>query len=115
MPPSSVDAAAAEHAMEEDDTGTVAASTADNGQQEEESSAVDSVDTSGAGALGPDGLPTTRALAHLLSRFACNAHTICDEELRPMGTGLYPLAAMANHSCDPSCMQSFSGDTICFR
>jgi hypothetical protein len=30
-------------------------------------------------------------------RFACNAHTICDEEMRPLGTGLYPVISIINH------------------
>ena len=29
----------------------------------------------------------------LLARFGCNNHTICDEELRPIGLGIYPLGA----------------------
>ncbi|KAK6132378.1 hypothetical protein DH2020_033869 [Rehmannia glutinosa] len=29
---------------------------------------------------------------------ACNAHTICDSELRPLGTGLYPVISIINHS-----------------
>lgn len=67
--------------------------------------------------LGLDSLnlPTVRSLAHLLSRLACNAHTICDAELRSIGTGCYSMASMANHSCQPSCMQSFKGKDICFR
>ncbi len=62
-----------------------------------------------------DGLPSLRALTHLLSRLVFNSHTICDAELRPVGMGLYPLASMANHSDQPSCLQSFIGSTICFR
>lgn len=30
-------------------------------------------------------------------QFACNAHTICDEEVRPLGTGLYPVISIINH------------------
>ena len=32
-----------------------------------------------------DGEPSIREIARLLARFACNAHTICDDELRPIG------------------------------
>ena len=46
-------------------------------------------------------------VAQLLARMACNNHTICDEDLRPVGVGLYPLGALLNHSCTPNCMQSF--------
>ncbi|KAL6748491.1 hypothetical protein V8C86DRAFT_1837043 [Haematococcus lacustris] len=67
------------------------------------------------GERGGDGLPSLRCLAHCLARLVCNAHTICDEEQQPQGLGLYPLAAMANHSCRPSCVHGFVGSTICFR
>nr|ADP02224.1 zf-MYND domain-containing protein [Triticum aestivum] len=30
-------------------------------------------------------------------QFACNAHTICDPELRPLGTGLFPAISIINH------------------
>jgi hypothetical protein len=56
-----------------------------------------------------------RQVALLLARFACNNHTICDEELRAIGVGLYPLGALINHSCRPNCMQTFTGRNIVFR
>jgi hypothetical protein len=56
-----------------------------------------------------------REITLLLARFACNNHTICDEELRAIGVGLYPLGALVNHSCRPNCMQTFSGRNIVFR
>lgn len=31
------------------------------------------------------------------------------------GTGLYLTGAMVNHSCDPSCVQSFRGKTLIMR
>ena len=43
----------------------------------------------------------------LLALLATNAHTICDEELQPIGLGLYPLASLTNHSCEPSAAQTF--------
>jgi SET and MYND domain-containing protein len=42
-------------------------------------------------------------------RFACNAHTICDEEMRPLGTGLYPVISIINHSCSPNAVLHFDG------
>jgi SET and MYND domain-containing protein len=42
-------------------------------------------------------------------RFSCNAHTICDSELRPMGTGLYPVISIINHSCFPNAVLLFEG------
>ncbi|KAF8067415.1 CKB4 [Scenedesmus sp. PABB004] len=64
---------------------------------------------------GDDALPGVRAIAQLLARFACNNHTICDDELRPIGVGLYPLGALVNHSCTPNCAQSFEGPDIVFK
>jgi hypothetical protein len=68
-----------------------------------------------AGGTPQEALPEVREVALLLARFACNNHTICDEELRPLGVGIYPAAALANHSCTPTCSQSFKGSTIIFR
>lgn len=50
---------------------------------------------------------TPRHIALLIARFSCNNHTICDDELRPFGLGVYPLTAMANHSCTPNCVHTF--------
>ena len=60
-------------------------------------------------ALYP-GLPGVQEVALLLARFSCNNHSICDEELRPIGAGLYPLGALLNHSCRPNCMQGFGAN-----
>ena len=56
-----------------------------------------------------------KQIALLLARFACNNHTICDEELRPIGVGIFPLAALVNHACKPNCVQTFAGPNILFR
>ena len=45
----------------------------------------------------------------LLLALSCNAHSVCDDELRPLGRGLYPLLACANHDCSPSCVLTFRG------
>ena len=58
---------------------------------------------------------STRDLALLIARLACNAHTIADGELAPIGVGIYPLGSMVNHSCRPNAAQSFRGPTIVFR
>ncbi|RVW17673.1 Histone-lysine N-methyltransferase ASHR1 [Vitis vinifera] len=42
-----------------------------------------------------------------LQTLACNAHTICDGELRPLGTGLYPVISIINHSCLPNSVLVF--------
>ncbi|KAK8549101.1 hypothetical protein V6N13_054146 [Hibiscus sabdariffa] len=50
-----------------------------------------------------------KEIAENFSKFACNAHTICDSELRPLGTGLYPVISIINHSCLPNAVLVFEG------
>jgi len=45
----------------------------------------------------------------VLLQLSCNAHSVCDAELRPTGRGVYPLLACANHDCAPSCVLTFRG------
>ena len=35
-------------------------------------------------------------------RLACNSHTITDAELRPVGVGIFALAALVIPSCQPT-------------
>lgn len=43
----------------------------------------------GAGDQAPNAVnQDVRGIAMLIARFACNNHTICDEELRPIGDPL---------------------------
>ncbi|KAK9829973.1 hypothetical protein WJX72_008972 [[Myrmecia] bisecta] len=60
-------------------------------------------------------VPDAKQIAYLLSRFACNNHTICDDELHPIGVGIFPTGALLNHSSNPNAMQSFCGTQIVFR
>lgn len=48
----------------------------------------------------------------ILARIACNAHSVTDSELRPIGKGMYPVLALLNHSCAPNCAVSFDGFTV---
>ncbi|KAM0950949.1 putative [histone H3]-lysine(4) N-trimethyltransferase chromatin remodeling SET family [Dioscorea sansibarensis] len=50
-----------------------------------------------------------KEVAENFSKIACNAHTICDSELRPLGTGLYPVISTINHSCVPNSVLVFEG------
>uniref|UniRef100_A0A2C9U173 SET domain-containing protein n=1 Tax=Manihot esculenta TaxID=3983 RepID=A0A2C9U173_MANES len=50
-----------------------------------------------------------KEIAENFSKLACNAHTICDSELRPLGTGLYPVVSIINHSCLPNAVLVFEG------
>ncbi|RLN72323.1 hypothetical protein BBJ28_00022128 [Nothophytophthora sp. Chile5] len=42
-------------------------------------------------------------LQRMLSRFRANNFSICDELLLELGAGCFPLGAMVNHSCAPTC------------
>ncbi|CAI9108877.1 OLC1v1008578C1 [Oldenlandia corymbosa var. corymbosa] len=56
-----------------------------------------------------------KEIAVNFSRLACNAHTICDAELRPVGTGLYPVISLINHSCLPNSVLVFDGRVAVVR
>ncbi|KAL3914800.1 MAG: hypothetical protein SGPRY_007492 [Prymnesium sp.] len=65
--------------------------------------------------------PSPQFAAEMLSLISLNCHTICDDQLQEIelaataGVGLYPLAALTNHSCAPSAVQTFDGDRIVLR
>ncbi|KAJ4700614.1 histone-lysine N-methyltransferase ASHR1-like [Melia azedarach] len=56
-----------------------------------------------------------KEIAENFSKLACNAHTICDSELRPLGTGLYPVISIINHSCLPNAVLVFEGRVAVVR
>ncbi|OWM88446.1 hypothetical protein CDL15_Pgr003858 [Punica granatum] len=56
-----------------------------------------------------------KEIAENFSKFSCNAHTICDSELRPLGTGLYPVISIINHSCLPNAVLVFEGTAAVVR
>ncbi|KAJ6997806.1 histone-lysine N-methyltransferase ASHR1 isoform X1 [Populus alba x Populus x berolinensis] len=56
-----------------------------------------------------------KEIAENFSKLACNAHTICDCELRPLGTGLYPVVSIINHSCLPNAVLTFEGKSSVVR
>jgi hypothetical protein len=74
----------------------------------------ESHDPHGAGSAAA-AWPGVREVAQLLARLAVNCHTLCDEELRPLGTGLYLSAALVNHGCVPSAVQAFEGGVLLLR
>ena len=75
----------------------------------------DPAPASSADPLHRPDIPSPREVALLLARISCNAHTVCDEELRPVGVALYPAAAMMNHSDAPNVAQTFRGKNASFR
>ena len=42
------------------------------------------------------------------ARLSCNSFSVCDDELRPVGSALFPTVAMLNHSCLPNAVAMFS-------
>ena len=58
-------------------------------------------------AAGVQHAPKPDLLAALLARLRANAHSLTDGQLQPIGAGLFPLAALSNHSCDPSTSATF--------
>ncbi|GLI61325.1 hypothetical protein VaNZ11_003682 [Volvox africanus] len=66
-------------------------------------------------ASRPGAWPGFRTVAQLLSLLCCNCHTVCDEELRPLGIALYPTGALVNHSCNPNSVQTFRGRTLLLK
>lgn len=56
-----------------------------------------------------------KEIARHFSKLACNAHTICDSELRPLGTGLYPVISIINHSCLANAVLVFEGRSAVVR
>ncbi|CAA6664907.1 unnamed protein product [Spirodela intermedia] len=56
-----------------------------------------------------------KEVTEIFSKLACNAHTICDSELKPLGTGLYPVISIINHSCLPNAVLVFEGRVAVVR
>ncbi|KAJ0395574.1 hypothetical protein P43SY_000682 [Pythium insidiosum] len=46
-------------------------------------------------------------VVRLFCRVNCNAFTVCDDVNRATGLGVFPQAALLNHSCAPNCVVSF--------
>ena len=49
------------------------------------------------------------ALAEVMSKVHVNSHGVVDAAGRALGTGVYPPAALFNHSCAPNAVVSFGG------
>lgn len=54
-------------------------------------------------------------LLQLMSKVIYNVFTICDEELVPVGLGLYPIASFINHSCNPNAVVGFHHNFMSIR
>lgn len=48
----------------------------------------------------------------IIYKLSCNVFTIVNEFFNDCGLGVYPLAAMINHSCIPNCIQHFNDEGV---
>ncbi|EKX49066.1 hypothetical protein GUITHDRAFT_136248 [Guillardia theta CCMP2712] len=62
-----------------------------------------------------NGIENPREILMTICRLYNYGFTICDEEERPIGTGLYPLASLCNHDCAPNCLVTFCGPSLQLR
>lgn len=51
--------------------------------------------------------PDVQFLSECFARLHCNSFSICDEELVPVGVGVFPLLSYLNHSCSANAVVSF--------
>mmetsp|Transcript_12002 Transcript_12002/g.22509 ORF Transcript_12002/g.22509 Transcript_12002/m.22509 type:complete len:572 (+) Transcript_12002:186-1901(+) len=58
---------------------------------------------------------SVKEICMAMARLLCNVHTITDDELHPIGMGIYPIASLANHSCEPNCVQVYSGKQLYYK
>lgn len=67
------------------------------------------------GQTGPFLPPSALDAVQMFCRIRHNVFSICDAELRATGVGIYPLASLFNHSCEPNCIATFRGKTLFIR
>ncbi|KAL6062168.1 SET domain-containing protein [Balamuthia mandrillaris] len=67
---------------------------------------------------GEEGYASREGIAYaldLLCMLSCNCFTISTDEMNTVGVGLYPQAALINHSCQPNCVSLFVGASFHLR
>ena len=57
-------------------------------------------------------LPEPAALIEIFGRLTINSFSICDEDNRSVGVGLYLAASALNHSCNPNAVAVFRGTQV---
>ncbi|CAH1245126.1 SMYD2 [Branchiostoma lanceolatum] len=65
--------------------------------------------------INKDILPDRLQLESLYGKSSCNCFAIHDLDLKDIGVGLYPQAAMINHSCKSNCVSTFRGTKLQIR
>jgi len=63
------------------------------------------------GERPPFSPPSAADAVEMFCRIRCNVFSLCDAELRATGIGVFPLASLLNHSCEPNCIATFRGKT----
>eukprot|EP01125_Pyxidicula_operculata_P001944 TRINITY_DN1189_c0_g1_i2.p1 TRINITY_DN1189_c0_g1~~TRINITY_DN1189_c0_g1_i2.p1 ORF type:complete len:320 (-),score=48.44 TRINITY_DN1189_c0_g1_i2:38-997(-) len=54
-------------------------------------------------------------LVDLFCKFKTNNFNICDEEMIPVGVGVFQLLSFINHSCSPNCVVIFDGPSATIK
>ncbi|KAF5299334.1 hypothetical protein FQA39_LY02507 [Lamprigera yunnana] len=65
--------------------------------------------------LGNEFMPNPIELMGIYGRMCVNSFTICDEELKGLGTGIYLGASIIDHSCQPNAVAIFQGTLLNIR
>ncbi|XP_019646484.1 PREDICTED: N-lysine methyltransferase SMYD2-A-like [Branchiostoma belcheri] len=68
-----------------------------------------------ASYVNEDILPDRAQLESLYGKATCNCFAIHDLDLKEIGVGVYPQAAMTNHSCKTNCVATFRGPRLQIR
>ncbi|KAK4881149.1 hypothetical protein RN001_004468 [Aquatica leii] len=65
--------------------------------------------------LGNEFMPNTVELMGIYGRMCVNSYSICDDELKTLGTGIYLAASIIDHSCQPNAVAIFQGILLNIR
>ncbi|ESP05000.1 hypothetical protein LOTGIDRAFT_177746 [Lottia gigantea] len=60
-------------------------------------------------------LPPAHTLFSFFGMMVINTFSICNDDLQPIGSGIYTSPSMLDHSCDPNAVAIFSGKTVFIR
>ncbi|RQM21982.1 hypothetical protein B5M09_009205 [Aphanomyces astaci] len=60
-------------------------------------------------------VPSLESVMTVFGQLNCNAFTVCTPEQVPVGIGMFPDAALLNHSCAPNCILVFHKRQLSIR